>query len=631
MNNASKSLNLVLLLVLALVRFDFSWAAGGVEVTATVDRDRVGVGDPVSLTISVEAKDSVNVEEPNLNNIPGFDLINSSSGFVTRSSYVNGQFITQQSRNFNYMLVANKKGSLTIPPVQVHVDGKTYATKAINVAVSEGRRVPPQARNRGQAVPTEPDDMEDLFQSMIQRHFGQGFPGGGMPGEVVKPEDAFFIQADVDKKKVYVGEPVIANFYLVTRGQIRDIDTLAYPALKGFWKEDLEMATRLSFENVVINGVAYQRALLVSYALFPIKAGKSVVDPYKAKCTVGSPSSFGFGRSFVITKSSKPIDIDVMEVPSNKPANFTGAVGEFRLSAQFEPLTGSVNQPVTLRVRVEGHGNAKLIELPKLDLPPGFEIYDQKSQAKYMKDGSSFKEFEVLIIPRQPGVFRIPPIAIATFDPHSKKFTEIASQPLTLSVTGSAIAPAPGPAQASTGEKGTPSPATPVSSEPALPALATEMGSPRMSPLLAGAISLLFWLGSLSFLGIYAWRKLRSKPKKVSLKLILQRRLNKVREMVDKKEWRRVGVEMTNTAYAILGQLSEEGGANQEIQRLLEKTPPSLRNELSEPIQSLLSQCEALSFAPEGLIGAMSEDKKMEQLIRNFEKVMSRAIELAEI
>ena len=37
-----------------------------------------------------------------------------------------------------------------------------------------------------------------------------------------------------------MGEQVTANFYLVTRGQVRDIDTLRYPDLKGFWKEDLE-------------------------------------------------------------------------------------------------------------------------------------------------------------------------------------------------------------------------------------------------------------------------------------------------------------------------------------------------------------------------------------------------------
>ena len=83
---------------------------------------------------------------------------------------------------------------------------------------------------------------------------------------------------DVDKKRAYVGEQITANIYLYTRGQIRDIDTLKYPSLKGFWKEDLDLATRLNFESVEVSGVLYQRALLVSYALFPIKAGKAVAN-----------------------------------------------------------------------------------------------------------------------------------------------------------------------------------------------------------------------------------------------------------------------------------------------------------------------------------------------------------------
>ncbi|NJM10492.1 MAG: hypothetical protein HC883_06510 [Bdellovibrionaceae bacterium] len=64
---------------------------------------------------------------------------------------------------------------------------------------------------------------------------------------------------------------------------------------------------------------------------------------------------------------------------------------------------------------------------------------------------------------------------------------------------------------------------------------------------------------------------------------------------------------------------------------LLEKTPPSLRNELSGPIQKLLTQCEALSFAPEALIGDMTEKAKLEALLADFESVLRRAIELAEV
>lgn len=603
-------------------------AAEGVEVTADVDRREVGVGDVINFTISVSAQDSINVEAPKLPDIPGFELINESSGMETRSSYTNGQFITQQSRNFTYMMAILKAGKLTIPEIHVTVDNKPYVTKKIDLQVSNQRS---QQRPRGRAQP-DPlsmlDDEEELFRQMLQRHFpgAQGGPPTGQVTPPTNPNEAFFIQAVVDKNKAYVGEQVTVGFWLYTRGQIRDIDTLKYPDLKSFWKEELEMSTRLNFEQAVVNGIVYQRALLVSYALFPIKAGKAKIDPYKAKCTVLTPSTFGFGRPYVFTKASKEIEIDVEDVPvTGRPANFTGAVGHFRASAAFEPVTGTTNQPVTLRVRIEGQGNAKLIELPKLDLPPSFELYDQKSQAKFMKDGSSFKEFEVLIIPREPGVFNIAPLQIAVFDPDTKKFTAAATQPLNITVTGQGgTIPAPQQTQ-----KGPQAPAGPA--EPQLPPPA-DSADMKGSNTLLSLLFTIFLFGAVAiFLGWTAWRKLRAKPRKLSLKLVLNRRMRNIRAMVEKKEFRRAGVEMTNAAYYILGQLSDLGGASRELSTLLEKTPPSLRNELSGQIKEILAQCEALSFAPENMIGDMTREEKLEALLKQYESVWTKAIELAEI
>ena len=150
-------------------------------------------------------------------------------------------------------------------------------------------------------------------------------------------------------------------------------------------------------------------------------------------------------------------------------------------------------------------------------------------------------------------------------------------------------------------------------------------------PFLMAIITAIIYSGVALFLTVTGWRRLRRKPKKVSLRLILSRRLARIRELIGAKETRRVGVEMTNAAYAILGQISETGGANLELALLLEKTPPSLRNELAVPIEKLLTQCEALSFAPEAMIGDMSDKTKLDALAKEFEKVIGRAIELAEI
>lgn len=604
-------------------------ASSNAEVTATVDRNQIGIGDVINFSISVSAANSVNVEEPQLPAIRGLELINTSTGVETRSSYSNGRFITEQARNFHYMLAAQAAGTVTIPAIPVSVDGNSYQTKPITIVISGTRSVQPRADQRGRGGRGQPDPFslfdeqdEELFRQMLQRNFPGA--GGGLKGQApINPNEAFFIQAEVDKAKAYVGEQITVSFYLYTRGQIQDIDTLKYPDLKGFWKEELEMATRLNFEQQVINGIAYQRAMLVSYALFPIKAGKAKIDPYKAKCTVLTPSTFGFGRPYQFTKVSREIDIEVKDLPTDgRPSNFTGAVGRFRLSSKFEPPTGVVNQPVTLRVRIDGQGNAKLIELPNLNLPPSFEMYDQKSQAKFLKDGNSYKEFEVLIIPHEAGVFNIPPVSIAAFDPETGKFTNVASQPLSLTVTGTALSPSANIPSAPERRD--------VVRVDQLPPLSHDMGSSNLSTAKMLGITVGIYAFVFGFLGLTAWRGLRLKPKKVSLRNVLKRRVNKVQEYVNSKDYRRVGVEITNTTYYIIGQLSGTGGAGVGIDQLLEKSAPSLRRELSESIKNILDQGEALSFAPESLISGLTEKTKINALVVNFEKVLNQAIELEE-
>lgn len=622
------------LTVVAWTRFTH---AEGVEVHSVVDRNQVGVGDVINLSVSVSAQNSTNVDQPHLPQLNGFELINTASGTETRSSFVNGRFITEQSRNFTFMLAVSQKGTLTIPEITVNVDGKPYKTREIKISATGERTGTQQQAQRGQNQQggfEEMDEMEELFNQMLQRRIqprgapGAGMPPGGLDQPSLNPNDAFFISAETDKKKAFVGEQITAAFYLYTRGQIRDIDTLKYPDLKGFWKEEIEMATRLNFEQALVNGIAYQRALLVSYALFPIKAGKSEIDPYKAKCTVVTPSNFAFGRPYQFTKASRAVPIEVVDIPtSGRPSNFSDAVGRFRVSAHFEPPTGAVNQPVTLRVRFEGQGNAKLIELPKLELPPSFELYDQKNQAKFLKDGTSFKEFEVSIIPREPGIFNVAAVSASVFDPQTQKFTEISSQPLNITVTGSANTPGPAaPAAAATTDPKANGP-----KELTLPSLSTELEGPEISAESLSAFTAGLYLAVFAFLGWQGWSRLRMKPKRASLNIVVKRRLKSIRDLAAKGDWRRVGVELTNAVYYVLGQISEQGGASEELARLLEHTPPSLRDELSVRFAKLVERCEALSFAPEKMIGDLNTKPKLDALIAEFEAVINRAIQLAEI
>lgn len=607
-------------------------ALAAIKVVATIDRPNIAEGDPFIYSISVSS-DGGNPQidsEPKLPDLSGLSLINASSSTESKSSYINGKFMVEQTRTFDYQLTAPRKGSFTIGAAQVIVDGKEYKTQPIqlNVTGGGGGRIPPQARG-GQQQQVDPfgdqlDEVESMFNQLLQRHMGggRGLPGG----QQVNPNEAFFIQVEVDKEKAYTGEQVTASWYLYTRGQIADIDTLKYPDLKGFWKEEIEMATRLNFQQAIINGIPWQKALLVSYALFPIKAGKATVDPYRAKCTVVVGGAFGFGKSYPFTKASKPVTVEVQDVPTaGRPPEFTGAVGSFSVNATLDQNSTVANQPVTLKLKFAGRGNAKLIDLPALNLPPSLELYSQKADAKFFKDGTSYKEFEILLIPREPGQVEIPAIKTAYFDPVKHKFEMITSNKLTLTVApgkpGDAPAMAP---QAKVDD----APATPEGPVLPPPALLSEAGAWKASTVMTPVWSVIYAM-IMSLLGLKSYFVLIRKPRRETLEAALKKRMRAVQSRIDSGDWRKTGVELTNSIYLILGQITEQGGANLEFSKLIDAASPSLRRELAEPLRAVLDKAEQLGFAPENVIGALKEKSEMNKLRKEAEQVLNKAIVLS--
>ncbi len=624
--------------IVALILISSLAVAEDLKVYSSVDRKEVAQGEGFVFSVTVSSKGSVNVADPRLPSVTDFDLLNSWTGTESRSLFTNGKFTVEQSRVFNYMLAATRPGRLQIGSVSVVVDGKQYTTQPIIMDVKPTSGAPgagPQqhlAQQGSKQRAQEPDeedpmrDMEDLFNELLKR---RGLPNGGRAGggtgggigqAQINPQEAFQISLELDKKTVYVGEQVTASFYLYTRGQIRDIDTLQYPSLKGFWKEEIELATRLEFENHVMNGLVYKRALLASFALFPIKEGKSVIDPYKAKCTVITADNFGFGRPYVFTKASAPVTIDVLPLPKEgQPADFNGAVGQFKMAASLEQSTVAANQPVTLKVRVAGRGNAKLIELPNLNLPPSLELYDTKKDAKYFKDGQSYKDFEVLLIPREPGQITIPAVGFSAFDPTTKKYYSQKSPEFKLQVT-----PGMGTEndmkRMAQGPKAEPKPAV----EEGIPGLV--VGNVETSaldhiptPAWAGLYTLIF-----SFLGFQAWTSLRPGANKKDLRKILKDRIAKLNAAASAGDFRKVGIDGTNVFYFILGEISGLGGSSFEFDKVLLNAPPSVRRDLGEKLKNILSELEVLGFAPEEVLVSRKDQKSLSTTVQRLESLLDQ-------
>lgn len=628
-------------------------AYADVSVSSMVDRNALNPEDSLTLTIAIDTADEASVGQPTLPHLNDFEVLNEWTSQSQQASMVSTpqgpQFKKVFSLKYNFMLQPKRQGALAIGAVEVVVDGKTYNTKPISIRVAPGAGMqarpragsqpqPGQGRGqgRGQALlpPGFDDEDDDLFSALLRRVQP---PSGGSRSLPINPNEAFFIQVDTDKTEAYAGEQVTASFYIYTRGLIRDLDTLKYPSLKGFWKEDIEIATHLNFEQEVVNGVPYKKALLASFALFPIKEGTAVIDPYQAKCTIIPATDafgMGLGQAFTFTKASQPVKIAVRPVPvDGRPADYSGAVGDFQVTSRVEDKVISEGQPLTLKIRFEGRGNAKLIDLPPFQAPEGMELYDQQNEAKFFRTGVSYKEFRVLLIPRHDGDFTIPALSVSIFDPVKRAYVKKTTEPVSIHV-GKGVAGKseslnlPDPSK----DKN----AASVNAGAEEPHLITDWRpSPHFAFLVggqAGAQGIVLWIILFAAaLGFLIWRartELGWGQKKKDLLRRLKSRLVRVESRASAGDWRGVGTEMTNTVYFVLGEITGEGGAHLELEKLLMKAPPSIRRELAVPLAKQMEIFHILTFAPEAAVGRLKDPDQIAAAIREMGSLMEKAVAL---
>lgn len=654
--------------------FFMVWAQAATSVQSSVDRNDMAQGDSFTVTVSVVSDEDVDTQDPRIPNLNEFDLLNNWSSTAVAQKLVQGpkgmQFETQRRKEFHYMLSPKRGGTLSVGSFEVVVNGKVYRTQPVVVRVGQGngsvQRPQQQPQKKGGNLPRMPhgfddqfDDMdraeEEIFNQLLQQRrqiLNQLQQGGGAGGGnngmdtygggnqntggmdhpafrslPTNPDEAFFISVELDKTEVYEGEQVTVNWYVYTRGQMETLDRLKFPDLRGFWKEIIEEVPAIQFSEEIVNGVPWKKALLASHALFPIKAGTAVVDEYKIKSRVRLPSQgFGFmGKPYEFTKSSARVPIKVKPLPlEGRPSDFSGAVGQFELHDTVENQTVPVNQPFSLKVRFEGAGNAKLIDLPAMNLPSTLEQFDSKSEAKFFKNGRSFKEFEVLLIPRQEGEITVPALSVSMFDPATSKYYTRKTQPIVMKIVNNPNAPV-GSSQRMA-DAGKPSGGPHVAENRLPDVIMAWQPSAQATVLYRPWLWALVFAGVIASLLVKAQREFGWGRRQRTLKELVNKRYKTVDGALSKNDVRKVGAEMTNIFYLVMGNVSGEGGASLKIEDLLEMIPPSLRREHGTEITKTFEIFQAMSFAPEEMLGSLKEPSTMKSNVERAKKVIAEMI-----
>ena len=419
----------LLSILMILLLHDLPLQGGDGSFVATVDKTRAAPGDQIEITFTLSGSNGGKSFRP-----PAFTdfLVLAGPNQSTNMQFING--VVSSSVSYTYVLQPRSEGKFTIAPAAIEYNGKQLQTQPVGVEVVKGA-----ARPNGPAGQSAAPD--------IARQIA----------------DNLYVQVTVDKSRVVKGEQLVVTYRLYNRVNLVNIGIGKVPALTGFFTEDLEVPKQIQFSNEVVNGKAFQVAVLKKAALFPQQSGPLEIDPLEANCVVQVQTKkrsnnvfdqffndpfFGNVSNVEYKAASKPVKITVAPLPdANVPADFRGAVGKYAMEAWLDRSRTRANDPVTLRVKISGRGNLKLLQPPNLTVTPDIEQYDPKISDAVSKEGDQIagsRTFEYLLVPRRPGDQKISSFPFSYYDIEKKNYVTFRSPEFILTVEkASDFAPGP--------------------------------------------------------------------------------------------------------------------------------------------------------------------------------------------
>lgn len=407
-------------------------------VTAVYSKRAVQVNEEIRLTIRVVGA-SGNVQAPRLPTFPEFDSF--YTGRASHMTFVNGR--SSSSLEFSYVLVPREAGRFTLSPIQMTIQGRSFQTDPVEIEVTAASG----STSPGQASMPNPVSAPP--------------PAGSVqaPEPAFKPtDDNIFMRAWVDKATVYPNEQVLLTYSLYTRYDTRYEGFEKEPAVSGFWIEDFPPEKDIKRETVRLNGKRYVKADVKKVALFPQAAADYTIDPGTIKVSIRQEphsnsvfdeffnDSFFSGGSFFSRRENRilkplPIALTVKPFPeAGKPKSFTGAVGNFRLNATVDKTSVPQNEPVTMKLVIEGEGNIETLNKPTLPELDQYKIYDADTSSELYRTGSVIggkKTFEIVFIPITAGPQKLPQLKFSFYNPRSGSYQELTTPEFNLSVTPS--------------------------------------------------------------------------------------------------------------------------------------------------------------------------------------------------
>ena len=234
------------------------------------------------------------------------------------------------------------------------------------------------------------------------------------------------VEAEVDTAKPYLNAPFTYTFrYLYTAVlPTQESPTPRIPEFPGFFVEVLQKVPTYTQQ---IRGRTFWIEEY-THKLYPMmKPGEIVIAP--AELLLPLPQ----GHKTLKTQS---LTLTVQPIPeTGRPAHFSGAIGEYQISAEVERGWVEVGNALTLIVRISGHGNIQTITPPETPTIPGVMVSGPPHAKEHPEHiTSTGRVYTYVLTPARTGALRIPAIKYAYFNPSRAVYATAETTPIPISV-----------------------------------------------------------------------------------------------------------------------------------------------------------------------------------------------------
>jgi BatD DUF11 like domain len=382
-----------------------------------VDKRTVSAGNPFWIYLEASGLD---VDLPGMIHVDGLSIDSRNVQSSMSYSFNNrgGQVVTLRK---GFMAMAESPGTVTIPPVDIRVGGKTVATKPVHLTVVQAAPNP-----ASQTAMTPPATQHS---------------------EIPSKSDLVFIELNTDKTEAYQGEPILMqtrlwriNYRRISAGPYRGA-LIQDPTTEGFYVHELEPTVYDADRGPWSYEVTERRKLLYPTRTGALKIGRWHWEGIARYTTPGI-----YRRSDYYYKlDAGPVEINVKPLPP-APPGFSGAVGEFQVQSRLESNTVTEGIPVKFTVAIRGLGNPDAIGAPKIpEMDWASASGPDVSTMPYIPLGEDIphmsKTFVYTVTPNRAGDTTLPKFDYVYFDARAGEYRHEPIGPFRVNVLSSTESP----------------------------------------------------------------------------------------------------------------------------------------------------------------------------------------------